>query len=91
VESAIRRLGNVNVPLVMLVLSAKTLVLHRGTVVNVESVATVAKETVIQSVEAVSAIQVMLEETAKKLVGLVTGDRAVRTVVTARMENHAIQ
>lgn len=117
VESAIRRLGNVNVPLVMLVLSAKTvstncfdwiywsayfdhrpnmsllddgtkstkkpiffwslsvtfistifqLVLHRGTVVNVESVATVAKETVIQSVEAVSAIQVMLEETAKKV------------------------
>lgn len=78
-------------PLVMLVLFAKTLVLHRGTVVNVESVATVAKETVIQSVEAVSAIQVMLEETAKKLVGLVTGDRAVRTVVTAKMENHAIQ
>jgi len=79
------------VPLDMSVLSAKTRVLHRDTVVSVANDATVAKVIVIQSVVTANAIQVTQEETAKKHADLVTGDRAVRTVVIVRTENLVIQ
>lgn len=79
-----------NVLPVMLALSVKTLARHRGTVVSVESVATVAKEIATQSVEVADVIQDMQEEIVKKLVDWVIGDRVAPTVVIVRTANRVI-
>lgn len=80
-----------NVLPVMLALSVKTLALHRGTVVSVENVATVAKEIATQSVEVADVIQDMQEEIVKKLVDWVIGDRVALTVVIVRTANRVIR